>query len=501
MDTRAPLRPATHQRHCWECMRRRLVCDFARPTCNKCRSAGVACPGYDEKKPLRWLAPGKVTSRARRRRSPHGTNHSFTVSSEGSEEAADKEHVPRTSVGSELLRIPIPRGELKSETCTMVEAVWYFNDYVYSDFRALHELAPNPYLGQLPLDALHQMPMSICHTLVYLALGHRIHRVYPEDHCRSLASLRPSLYQHRGLALRSLTELMGNLKNRNTIDLTIGSILLFLFVDARQLPSGDWQHHFAAAMELIKQRGGLASLAHSSEYLKPLILHSLILGVMANTTTPPSQHVPTTSQLDLIAIMRELYGDGIYPILLCPPYLFIDVIKINNLRFQTTSAPITETTRATADEILEHIEAFSPDDWTGTNPDAREDWLLLGRMYKSSIALYCISSLQSLSILPSSKYYTAMRTVHGNHLYSLLPKITRRTRIRHFTIWPLVVAGMQAVDASPNVRRIVDEQLSELSKIMGCPTPTLAKAIFRRFWTSGQTGWDECFDKANVFVT
>ncbi|KAB8249227.1 hypothetical protein BDV35DRAFT_143938 [Aspergillus flavus] len=222
---------------------------------------------------------------------------------------------------------------------------------------------------------------------------------------------------------------------------------------------------------------------------------------MANTTTPPSQHVPTTSQLDLIAIMTELYGDGIYPILLCPPYLFIDVIKINNLRFQTTSAPITETTRATADEILEHIEAFSPDDWTGTNPDAREDWLLLGRMYKCSIALYCISSLQSLSILPSSKYYTAMRTVHGNHLYSLLPKITRRTRIRHFTIWPLVVAGMQAVDASPNVRRIVDEQLSELSKIMGCPTPTLAKTIFRRFWTSGQTGWDECFDKANVFVT
>ncbi|QMW44407.1 hypothetical protein G4B11_007827 [Aspergillus flavus] len=456
MDTRAPLRPATHQRHCWECMRRRLVCDFARPTCNKCRSAGVACPGYDEKKPLRWLAPGKVTSRARRRRSPHGTNHSFTVSSEGSEEAADKEHVPRTSVGSELLRIPIPRGELKSETCTMVEAVWYFNDYVYSDFRALHELAPNPYLGRFPLDALHQMPMSICHT------------------CKFVLSFLVTLGQ----------ELKATVTGK-----------------ARQLPSGDWQHHFAAAMELIKQRGGLASLAHSSEYLKPLILHSLILGVMANTTTPPSQHVPTTSQLDLIAIMTELYGDGIYPILLCPPYLFIDVIKINNLRFQTTSAPITETTRATADEILEHIEAFSPDDWTGTNPDAREDWLLLGRMYKSSIALYCISSLQSLSILPSSKYYTAMRTVHGNHLYSLLPKITRRTRIRHFTIWPLVVAGMQAVDASPNVRRIVDEQLSELSKIMGCPTPTLAKAIFRRFWTSGQTGWDECFDKANVFVT
>ena len=222
---------------------------------------------------------------------------------------------------------------------------------------------------------------------------------------------------------------------------------------------------------------------------------------MANTTTPPSQHISPTSQLELIDIMTELYGDGIYPILLCPPYLLMDVIKINNLRFQTTYSPMTETTRATAHEILEHIEAFSPEDWTGTNPDAREDWLLLGRMYKSSVALYCISSLQSLSILPSSKCYTAMRTVHGTRLYTLLPKVIRRPRIKHFTIWPLVVAGMQAVDTSFNVRRIVDGQLSELSKIMGCPTPMLASVVFHRFWTSGQTGWDECFDKAYVFVT
>ncbi|OGM47433.1 C6 finger domain protein [Aspergillus bombycis] len=498
MESRVQLPSTIRQRHCWACMRRRLVCDFERPTCNKCRSAGVACPGYDEKKPLRWLAPGKVTSRTQKRRSTSGTDRSSTV---GSDVAADKEDVPQTRVGSELLRMPIPRRELKSDTCTMVEAVWYFNDYVYPDFRPMHELAPNPYLGQFSLDALHQMPMSMCHTLVYLALGHRIHRVYSEDHCRAVACLRPSLYQHRGLALRSLTELMGNLRNRTSIDLTIGSILLFLFIDARQLPSADWQHHFAAAMELIKLRGGLASLAHSSEYLKPLILHLLILGVMANTTTPPSQHIPATSQLELIDVMTDLYGDGIYPILLCPPYLLMDVIKVNHLRFQTTSSSLSETTRATAHEILEHIEAFSPEDWTGTNPDAREDWLLLGRMYRSAIALYCVSSLQSLSIIPSSRYYTAMRTVHGTRLYNLLPKVTRRPRIKHFAMWPLVVAGMQAVDASSNIRHIVDEQLSELSKIMGCPTPTLASAVLHRFWASGQTGWDDCFDKAYVFVT
>ena len=53
-------------RQCWECLRRRWVCDAARPVCNKCRAAGIVCPGYNDTKPLTWLAPGRVTSRARR---------------------------------------------------------------------------------------------------------------------------------------------------------------------------------------------------------------------------------------------------------------------------------------------------------------------------------------------------------------------------------------------------------------------------------------------------
>lgn len=53
-------------RQCWECLRRRWVCDAARPVCNKCRAAGIVCPGYSDQKPLTWLAPGRVTSRTRR---------------------------------------------------------------------------------------------------------------------------------------------------------------------------------------------------------------------------------------------------------------------------------------------------------------------------------------------------------------------------------------------------------------------------------------------------
>ncbi|TGJ82929.1 hypothetical protein E0Z10_g5818 [Xylaria hypoxylon] len=57
----------TPRKHCWECLRRRLVCDSVQPVCNRCRTSGLVCPGYEEKQPLRWVKPGRVTARARRR--------------------------------------------------------------------------------------------------------------------------------------------------------------------------------------------------------------------------------------------------------------------------------------------------------------------------------------------------------------------------------------------------------------------------------------------------
>ncbi len=54
-------------RQCWECLKRRLVCDHTLPHCKKCLKAGKECPGYDEQKPLQWLEPGKVNSRRRKK--------------------------------------------------------------------------------------------------------------------------------------------------------------------------------------------------------------------------------------------------------------------------------------------------------------------------------------------------------------------------------------------------------------------------------------------------
>ena len=49
------------KKQCWECQKRRLVCDSTRPKCSKCKKRGVDCSGYSGK-PLVWVPTGKITS-------------------------------------------------------------------------------------------------------------------------------------------------------------------------------------------------------------------------------------------------------------------------------------------------------------------------------------------------------------------------------------------------------------------------------------------------------
>lgn len=68
----APDAATGQNQHCWECRRRRLVCDATRPVCKKCQDSKIVCPGYDEKQPLRWLKPGRVTCRTRKSKAGGG---------------------------------------------------------------------------------------------------------------------------------------------------------------------------------------------------------------------------------------------------------------------------------------------------------------------------------------------------------------------------------------------------------------------------------------------
>ena len=126
----APATCLAQREQCWECRRRRLVCDGAQPVCAKCRAARIVCPGYADKKPLTWLAPGQVKSR--RRKAPAKGGHPpkhvknprpkpiatpTTLPDEPTAEDADGSRTGGLDLG-----VPV---ELRPEICDMFEAMLY----------------------------------------------------------------------------------------------------------------------------------------------------------------------------------------------------------------------------------------------------------------------------------------------------------------------------------------------------------------------------------------
>jgi hypothetical protein len=152
-----------------------------------------------------------------------------------------------------------------------------------------------------------------------------------------------------------------------------------------------------------------------------------------------------------------------------------------------------------AHDLLTEIEAFSPEDWAqpGENYD---DWLLIGTIYQSAVALYCTMSFQSLIILPNSLGMNAMRCIHGNRLLSSLKLAVKSPRLTYFLMWPLTVAGAEAGYRDEATQYWIGKQMSELSRSLGTSSPLKAHAVLRRYWQKGEAGWDECFDRPYVFI-
>ncbi|EEP80583.1 predicted protein [Uncinocarpus reesii 1704] len=503
MESSAATKQTSRKRQCWECHRRRLVCGSERPACKKCVAAGVDCPGYDEKKPLKWLPPGKVTSRTRRRQRPPASQtngHTTTLAIRSSNAGASSRK--GATLGAEVMphcaemkaaEVPLPVVDLIDETTVMMHTVYYYNFCIYPDFASMHELAPNPYLIRFAFDAVYLIPEGIRHSLIWLALNHRIHKLLPTTDRSALMPARSSLLHHRGVAIRVMGKDLDKPATR-TNDATITSVLLFLFAEIRDPISPDWRLHFGGAAKLIMLRGGPRKVFSRC----PIPETNTVIG---NTTSPPSEQIPTGSHLDLMDLASEMYGDGLFPSLLCPPPLFLDIISINHLRFRGSHPSlVNKFTQSAAEAVLKHIDAFSPEQWAAPNTSSLEEWLLLGRIYQSAVILYCISSLQSISVLPSTPELKIIRTVHSDRLSLLLKRALVSERIKKCLMWPLAVSGMEAVNGSLAARDCVLQQLTEMSQDLGSSLPLLAKSMFKRFWASGKTKWDDCFDTPYAFV-
>lgn len=231
-----------------------------------------------------------------------------------------------------------------------------------------------------------------------------------------------------------------------------------------------------------------------------LTLHSV--AVIGNTTCPASDLLMTNLHLEALKFLPEQYSTMASPFQLCPVLLFIEIIKINHLRMQATRPDATDTEALQKEgyEILERINCFSPHRLAESKHSCREDWVLVGHVYQAAVALYCILSLQSLSILPETPALRIQCATHGRVMQMLLRETLASKKLKRFMIWPLVLLGVEAVYGGASMRAFVAEQLSELSHDVGSYVPLTAKRVLELFWASGETRWDVCFGRPYVFT-
>lgn len=219
---------------------------------------------------------------------------------------------------------------------------------------------------------------------------------------------------------------------------------------------------------------------------------------MGTTTSPPQDYVILSTDM---ASLVEVYGKGDYPTVLCPPPIFLALMKINALRYHTSDALRASSAPANEpDAILSEILAFSPEEWARQTPASRDALTLIGRVYRCAAALYCILSLRASFAPKEVAQLRATETGLIETLFKLLREIMAGKIMRLCMVWPLLVAGVAATSRSPADRAFVLAQFAVLSRELGTAFPLLAREVLKNFWASGLIDWDDCFDRPYAFV-
>ncbi|GAD93893.1 C6 zinc finger domain-containing protein [Paecilomyces variotii No. 5] len=495
--------------HCWECLRRRLVCDFQVPGCKRCAASGIDCPGYGQPPRLRvkWLAPGKVSSR--QRKSPSNHQKKGGASPEG---ADPEESRPTTSKGilesssagsqssNDTHDVALPRFHLKTDYHALIDSIQYFDSCMYPQLAEALRFGTNTNIYKLspavfPLDFTRPAHLQL--GLICLTLSHRMNQTGHNPHSKSLET---SFYRYRGLMIHSLNEDISILNKQNG-DIVLAGILTLLMADAQQGISQRWRYHIEGVRRLIMLRGGMHRLVVSPGVL-PIILSFIGVVVTADTSSPASDLLVEGLGLEELCQVVNQYGGNGYGFQMCPPPLFSEIININHIRSQISKPNCINKNdfQENAREVLRRVYNFSPAAWIQSNGYRTEESKLIVDIHQSAVALYCMSSLQSIGALPSDPLLRKNCDMERQILHGLLERLLRQ-RPHGYTLWPLMVLGVQAVDSGPALRAFIREKMTDLSASSGTYAPLAAKEVLERFWASGRTEWDACFEKPHMFTT
>ncbi|KAK1453425.1 C6 zinc finger domain-containing protein [Colletotrichum melonis] len=375
------------------------------------------------------------------------------------------------------------------------------NEQVYPYFYE-NQLTKSPWV--VPISHIHAMKPYRRHGLVTMAIEHRMSRLSPARNDAYAIEVRARAYQHRLTAIQALNKDIENESTRCS-DATLAGVIVFLFGDLMgSATEPNWRVHLNGFAALIAMRGGWDAFCQKSPHLKSLVLFCKVIENLANTTSPAHDQLSPVANFKIRNVVRDVFSIGYYPQLPCPVDLLIDIIHINRLRFQATciqsGGPLTSI-RIEAERLLDKILDYSPEVWSSSAEPLADGHLLMAKTYRSAVALFGVSSLQSVKVIPFSKDWMTVKETHRDRLFSFLKASLASSALKICTTWPMVVAGFEAKSGNLSMRSFVLGRMKEDSQRMGIYLPVAAKEVLERFYASAGNTWDDCFDSPHALFT
>ncbi|KAJ3499398.1 hypothetical protein NLG97_g374 [Lecanicillium saksenae] len=513
---------------CWECFKKRRVCDFSRPSCLKCVSRCLRCPGYDQK-PLKWLQPGQTRSKGRR---------------------------AKDEAGQMVLHdSPTVPPSLPAQGTEPVQAAMYYNSMVCPDLEALGGAGEGSSYF-VPLFAVAYMPPASHETMICTSLGHRLLQMGYNAQSKDAIVVARRLQTHRGNAMRFLSEMIAN-PSFQYGDQTLGAIVIFLLSDIQHSIAPTWSYHNEGAHALIRAQGGLRecilakpNMGHLYRYFLLYDLYTMAYpevllttdhstDIMGATTTPHLTTQKTERQIAVIDLLKQVYGLGLITSVACDHYLIRLIVLINHQRaLHAMERPSAAEAFSSMLAILDQIRAFSVEDWVvdisvaqaswGRNKlrsseqrresDPTWNWGPVGKAYQAAVALYCISSLADVDEIAKNSVSGAFHRVSE---VLLLKESCRRSllgnlkeiatdpisQLRKLVFWPVFMAGVSSDDDEDGARTFVLTELLHISRSLGTAAALIAHGFLEKQWASAtakhssnfQT-WDDLFDRPFIFA-
>ncbi|CZT41582.1 uncharacterized protein RSE6_01338 [Rhynchosporium secalis] len=539
---------------CWTCRSRRVRCTSEEPSCQKCSDKGIVCSGYGPTKPVRWKQPTvNYTS------SSSVASQTTAQSSSSTSNDLVRREMP------ELGNMPLPRSiELSPEKRVIVRSIEYYNHYIAPDLVPVDSpFNPNRFTNDLSWmgEARCMIFLQVCMTnyhqswkRVQWSPQHRPTNVPDELLQPASALVRIPGCQDITLqqqALKIVHKDLAGLNARQCVGL-LSNILSLIAFQLQRSAFSSWRVHLSGAQSLVTELGGLHNMEKTAGVTEWDKYHLTSLLIFAATTTP-AHHIFGDEKYhqQVSAMFQNLDVDTSQTATPFPTILFAYISSVTQLRVRFKGNSDNYLSKQ-AVKLIEQIRRFNSRVWAeavarrnpGVLPASKSNtehiiqgYALLVETLKAATALYALRTL----FLPPSDRWSAgverseldssfssrtsfhhadftLQTYHDlcQTLHELFKrKLTGDTSWK-FCIWPMVIAGQQAVHyQDEKEKEFLCWELHNMSRSLGAGAMQDGAYLISRMFHrqkqgiqklgqkqshNGRLTWDEIFEGSPLFM-